>query len=369
LLGLLLGGCVLEPVDLDGKACPCASGWVCDPDTQTCRAGAVDPASSTGGSSGLAETSTGGNPSSTSADPGTSTTGAIPGRFDVVSFSADWSTPESIHWTWEVEGDEADFHAWEIHVAADEAGLDTSPQVYDGDTNPELGRFVLKNTAGVDPVVASLTRGLEPSTEYVARLFVFDTSGGVSQSSNLAVRRTSDAPTQSLLLFDDEPIPAGSYPLPECLQRSEMAPAEGSHHLSASLWCDAEAGAVCEQPLQPGVECWENLRLESLQLSLDGLGGGDLSDAFLEFSLAIDVPDGVEGHGWWGSAGVRIGEGTREYSPLTYPADGAYHRFQVPLTQMGIGLDELGETLQGPRLGSQWQHGSTLRLDAVYVRW
>ena len=375
LLGIsavVLGGCVLEPVELDGRACPCVSGWVCDPSTETCRRSAQE----TSGGVGSSGTTGSEPPASTSAaDPTTtasaeSSTGTPPGRFDVQAFSADWSTPESIHWTWDVVGEEGDFLAWELRVATDQAGLDAGEgvMVFDDSTNPELGRFVLKNTAGVDPVVAAVTRGLTPSTEYVARLLVYDTAGGVSQSPNVAIRRTTEPPTQSVVLFADDPWSAG-YPLPGCMERTDVAPFEGSHHQEVQIWCDGAGDPSCTLLEETSAECWENLRFEEMGESLSGLGGGDLADAFLEFSLAVIAPEGVEGHGWWSSAGVRIDGMPREYKPLTFPADGTYHRFQVPLTQMNITLDDLAGPLGGPRVGSRWQHGTVLRLDEVRVRW
>ncbi len=352
-MGLVLGGCVLPSVELDGKACPCEPGWTCDASTQTCRA-AVD-----------------------SADPESDATSGEPGtgapqtpRFDILSFSADWSTPESIHWTWEVEGADEDFHAWALWLATDEAALDDEAEVlvFDGRSNPELDRFVLKNTQGIDPVVATLTRGLRPNTPYFARLFVFDTAGDRWQSPNVAVRSTTLQPNAERVLFDEEPLNGGAYPNPVCFQRTDAAPLAGSHHYSLALRCDSDGDQTCEAGDPDVAECWENLRLENLGIGLDDLGGGDFTDAFLEFHLAIDTDD-PEGHGWWSSAGLAIDETIFGVAPLTFPADGTYHRFQIPLTQMGITLDAIADPIHSVRIGSQWQYGTTLRLDAVRVRW
>lgn len=32
----LVGACTFEPVDLEGRSCPCASGWICDEDRMVC---------------------------------------------------------------------------------------------------------------------------------------------------------------------------------------------------------------------------------------------------------------------------------------------------------------------------------------------
>ena len=370
-LGLLLG-CVLQPVDLDGKACPCASGWVCDEATQTCRGASMG---TTGfASTGPASTSTGEPLASTSdgSSSGSSvdTSGDGPtARFEVLAFSADWSTPESIHWTWDVSGEEADFHAWEVWVAADESALTNGAgvQVFDGATNPELDRFVLKNTEGVDPVVGTLTRGLAPGTDYFAKLIVFDTSGGRSESPNVAVRTTTVAPTEAVVVFADDPLAGGAYPLPVCFTRSDVAPYAGTHGFAVELGCTA-ADATCERPDPAVAECWENLRLQQMSIPLTGLGGGDLTDAFLEFHLAIDAPDATEGHGWWSMAGIHIEGQNFAYAPLTIPATAQYERFQVPLAVLGVTLDDLG-SLTRFYVGSTWQNGADLRVDEVRIRW
>ncbi|MCK6538349.1 MAG: hypothetical protein L6Q84_35705, partial [Polyangiaceae bacterium] len=55
--GLLLFACAVDQVDLEGKQCPCAKGWTCDPTTQRC----VQPSGSGGaGGTGGSAGSTGG---------------------------------------------------------------------------------------------------------------------------------------------------------------------------------------------------------------------------------------------------------------------------------------------------------------------
>jgi hypothetical protein len=42
LVTLGAAGCVLAPIDLAGRPCPCAEGWTCDPENDTCIEGALD---------------------------------------------------------------------------------------------------------------------------------------------------------------------------------------------------------------------------------------------------------------------------------------------------------------------------------------
>jgi|GEM_PF-1330223 len=384
LLGLV-NGCVLPAIDLEGKACPCAEGWVCDEATQTCRMGTAESGGGTTGIQGSGSSASTGvgatTDASTTTAPGSSsdgsetTGGPIPGRFEVLSFSADWSTPESIHWTWDVAGDEADFRGWVLWLATDEAALESGDGVlvFDGETNPELDRFTLKNTKGVDRVVASLTRGLEPGTDYYAKLVVLDTAGGRSESPNVAVRSTTDAPTEDIVLFDEEQLSGGAYPLPTCFGFSDEEPYAGSSHYQLDLLCHVgEMGMpeqTCDTPDPRVVECWENLRLQEFSVPLTGLSGGDLADAFLEFHISVDPGEAVDGHGWWSSAGVQIGGQGFGFWPLTIPATREYERFQIPLSVLGVTLDDLASPADRVYAGSVWQNGSTLRFDEARIRW
>lgn len=77
LLASQWASCTVEEIDLGGKRCPCADGWVCDPETELCTP-APDPA--TGGSGGKLEAGTD-SPADVSSDVsvgGTGGTGGAP---------------------------------------------------------------------------------------------------------------------------------------------------------------------------------------------------------------------------------------------------------------------------------------------------
>lgn len=59
-VGVTLWACTVDSVDLRGKECPCADGWVCDTVTNRCVAQIAD-SGSTGGAAGSAGTSSGGS--------------------------------------------------------------------------------------------------------------------------------------------------------------------------------------------------------------------------------------------------------------------------------------------------------------------
>lgn len=342
-LVVLLTACVVADVDLEGKACPCAPGWTCDEPSQICVR---------------------------------DDDGEQAGAFEVVSFAADWSTPHAIHWTWEVVGDAADFHAWEVHLAASAEALDagTDVIVVDGTTNPELDRFFLRNTESDEPVVGTVTRDLEPEREYFARLHVLDTAGGRSTSANVAVRATTAAPIDGVAIFaDDEPFPPG-YALPVCYARSDATPHSGTHHYELVHGCTAGGDPSCTHD-DPGatVECWENLRWQDMAIDLGpDFAASEFNDAYIEMWVAIDVSavtSGAAGHGWWAQLRLRAADTLWSYDPLTLPADGAYHRHELPLAQVGLDHATLGGVVQGLDVGSEWAHGTVIRVDEAWIRW
>ncbi len=374
-------GCTVAPVDLDGKRCPCADGWVCDEASDRCRTadagtgvGSSDVSSgisSSEGSSAVPDSTTAA--ASTTVEPTGDPSGQpVEDAFTVVSFAADWSTPNAIHWRWEVQGEASDFRAYEVWIADTAAAVDdpATAVVFDGDVNPELDRFELRNSGDADLVEATITDALSPGTEYFARLHVLDTAGGRTTSANVAVRSTTAAPIDGVVVFGDEsPFPPG-YPLPACYVRSDAAPYGGTtHHFELAHFCSAGGTSSCIEADTAEPECWENLRWEGLEVAIAQLDAGDFTDAYLELAIAVDPPGDAIGHGWWSTVGVRVGDQNRSFSPLTIRADGEYRLVQVPLAQMGTTHAELAGQIQGARVGSTWHTGSVIRVDEAWIRW
>ena len=356
-LVVALGSCTVPSLDLSGRPCPCLDDWVCNPDTRTCEPAA---AGSTGG----------GDTSDASSDPtAASGDGSTSPGFHIVDFAGDWSTPTTIHWAWTVEGEEASFHAYEVWVATSEAALssDADAVVFDATVNPELSRWILDNTNDPEPVAGTITDGLEPGTEYFARLFVLDTAGGRTASPNVAVRSTAALPVDEHVIYADDP-PAGGLALPLCMTRTDAAPAAGStHHYAHVMKCSPTLGSQCEEG--GAAECWENLRLQNLPLSPLVLGDGEFAGAFLEAYVAIDGAS-AGAHGWWSEFGLQ--DATQQwhaYKGLTLRADGSYRRYEIPLSRLGLTADTFDGTAVGFRVGSTFPDGTTVRFDEVRVRW
>ncbi len=361
-LAVSAASCVVPSIDLDGRPCPCVDGWVCNPDTMVCeRTGGDGDADDSGGSDGTTVGET------TVASGGADTASAP--AFDVLAFTADWSTPTSIHWAWDVAGEEADFHAYEVWIATSEAALTagTDVHVVDDTINPELSRWTLNNTTDIDAVVGTITDGLQPGVEYFARLHVLDTAGGRTSSPNVAVRSTTSAPVSAYVVFADDP--PGGLTLPECMARVDSAPAQAStHHYAHVMRCDPELGTSCTTGGAP--ECWENLRLQNLPGEDLMLGNGEFTDAFVEAWVAIDGVDDAAAHGWWSELGIATGDGSwHVYRGLTLRADGTYRRYEIPLTQLGLTPETFDGIVTGFRVGSTFPDATTVRFDEVRIRW
>ncbi|MBV1857786.1 MAG: hypothetical protein KUG77_05185 [Nannocystaceae bacterium] len=382
LLGLLLGagGCAVPSLDLDGRPCPCVDGWQCDAGTQTCTREANQSSGIAESSTSAPGTSNGTSTTATTAVDAESSTGTpAEHAFDVLAFSADWSASESIHWTWELQGAEEDFRAFELWIATSADALEEGDVVVvDREANPELGRFSLLNTDGVDYVLGTISHDLQPGVEYYGQLHVLDTSGGRSISPNFAVRSTTAEPTSNLVLFADENLFPPGYPLPECMDRTETAPSQGSHHFELLVACTVETDPeseeevfvpTCEKPLKPAAECFENLRLQGMELPAANIGGGDFAEAFVELDIAIEPPSDNPAHGWWSDISIQTSDGWPGLRGITVRADGGYRRYQIPLSQMGLTAEAFDGVVRGIRLGSTWHDGVVVRLDEVRLRW
>lgn len=339
-------GCTVDSLDLSGRPCPCLPDWECNPDTQTCERAGDDDSGDGASGDGASDVA----------------------PFDGIELSADWSTPTAIHWAWTLTGDAADFHAYELWVATSASALDggTDVRVFDGATNPELSRWILNNTNDPEPVLGTITDGLEPGVEYFARLFVLDTAGGRTPSDNVAVRATMMTPVSDYLVYGDEPTGNGN--LPWCMTRTDTAPAAGStHHYAHVMQCDPDNGSGCEGGGAP--ECWENLRLHNIEGPSLTLGDGEFAGAFLEAYVAIDGA-AADAHGWWSEIGIQsAGDSWHNYKGMTLRADGTYRRYEIPLTQLGLTADTFDGTVTGFRVGSTFPDATTVRFDEVRIRW
>ena len=217
-LALGLPGCVVEPVDLSGKGCPCAPGFRCDEGADRCvRDGAECDALVT-----------------------------------VEGFRAAWATANVIRWEWEPAGDREDFVRYEIEIAERVEDLGTErARVVDADENPELGSFVLPRTGGADDVVThSATFAHAAEATHVAQLLVTDRAFCTFRSAMAGISTTLDPPEEIVLFRDARPDPGFAVPS----QLSVVDDGSGNfvteHVPSRDAECVASGEGVCSQNLR-----------------------------------------------------------------------------------------------------------------------
>ncbi len=331
-IGLGLG-CSVDAPDYAAKGCPCIAGWRCDDLTQTC----VQQAS-------------GGN-----------------ALISIGDFRGAWSTPNQIRWTWEPQGNAADFSEYELIVGTSEAGVLAREGVrqFTSAENPELGRFLLPRTGGEEPLRATTSDQLDPDTLYYAQLVVTDTRLNTSTSS-VAALRTGLAPQSSVELYDDS-TPSG-YFQPACIQESQSFPyGNSTEHLEYVVQCEG-VEAMCSSG--GASQCWLQMKLADQGFDLSGLSAGNLQSAYLEFAVAIESAVDI----YWGAVDVSVGGRAFGLEPYSFRADGAYRLYQVPLTaftDQGNPLDTatLATPIDQFFIGGSLPEGAKVYLDSIYARW
>lgn len=223
--------------------------------------------------------------------------------------------------------------------------------IFDGDSveHPELRRSALPNTNSNDEVDRVILRDLEPNKTYYVRLTVFDTSGAVSCSRVLEALTWT--PTSNRVPIYDESPP--SAPLPICAEHIENTSMASSGHFFAryTARCErAETGmglAVCEEPETVAETCYENLRLNGLDLVQAHITEGQFEAvAHLRLDLALDETE----HAFWSEFGLLGPAPSEEDDPnalpgssylwladrRTFVADGTYRTFTAPLSTMNL---------------------------------
>ena len=155
--GLAIASCTVE-VDLEGKACPCASEYECDTARNVC-VERVCAASAT-------------------------------------NIAVLWSTPNTIAVRWESTGDPDSFLKYELFVSESESDVTEGAVVPIGeDTNPELASYF----DGDSTTKTAIIGGLEPNTIYFVGLSVTDSA---SCETRLAALQKRTAPPHV-----NDPIP------------------------------------------------------------------------------------------------------------------------------------------------------------------
>jgi hypothetical protein len=338
---LLVAGCTVGPLPVEGTRCPCGSGAVCDPCTQQCVA------------EGQPLSSCGNDPSA---------------AIQVSNLRAEWATPNMILWRWDLadSNDPDQLGGFRLVVGeseqdvVDESG---SARVFSATDNPELARYFLPRANGEDRVLMTLSDGHDPSSLYFARLVASDSLARVS-STEVAQKRTQDPSVRAPIVIFDEPPAALSLP-------AEYALKMGGAY--AGEYCFEWQAVNCQ-------DCFENLRHYELAMQLDPLisVGGFSTTAYIEFSVEVDgeVPS------YWSDVRLKFGPtaapnngttgGFRGYTIRTTTDVPGYRTYQVPLRALAAdgGLLQyaaLADPLQEVSIGGGWDAGASVRIDAVRI--
>lgn len=315
LVSLCFAGCVVEPVDLTDKRCPCAAPATCDEATQRC----------VGGPDGC--------------DP----------LVSVNDFSARWATAHDIWFDWTPVGEREDFVSYAIEIVADTPDF-SNATVVDADANPELGGYVLPRTGGADNVVThTAVRGLERSTLYHARLVVTDRSSCVYRSAPAAIRTTMEGPEPVPIYTGPRPPPP-AFPIPDDLDVVDdgMGGECTEHRPLDDDECVMSEEGVCSQ----------NIRWSGLEVDASDISEGELSElAYLEIVLTTDVNVPSFYSRFWLQTS---GGGIYRVEPFTIPAGLERATLEVPVDQLVDGdraLDHAtlqAETISEVNVGGQW---------------
>ena len=281
-----------------------------------------------------------------------------PGLFKVSTLQASWSTPNVIRWAWDVQGDPTLFKGFTLitgRSAADVVDRAGSATLWTAAQNPELGRYELN--VG-EPVLATMTDGHTPATQYFAQLLVDDSGGGQS-ASPLASTSTAAQGNAEIVIFSE--ADTKGYSIPDTFVFTTGPGAyQGTHYYRYQAKCGA-------------ADCWENLRRQEVQVSTAALPAGAFAQAFCELAIACDGSSSI-----WSDMWMRFGDVSKtlwHFDAYTIRCDGNYRLYQIPLHVFQSG----GSTLQAAEAasglyelmvaGGQWKNGAVVRADEVRFRW
>ncbi len=300
----------------------------------------------------------------------------------VSNLRALWTTPNSIQWEWTVSDASPDqLASYELVVGPEESdvtGRTPRAEIWDARRNPELGRYLLLNTPGVTKVSSTITFGHAPATDHWGQLVAIDQAG--RRSFTAVVRARTGIAVDQITLVPDAPCASGCTTLPTWYERSTQGANEGAACHRAFICCDAEPvpdKRVCDRVSS----CYENLRIQHLPAQLGRLTAGAFaSSAFLEFAVAHRSP--VQSA--WSQTWLTIGDfdcGFKcifIYQGFTFPPDGTYRTFQIPLRHLRnrygllLSFEEMRArkfTVAEFAVGGNWTAGAEVRVDSIRVRW
>ncbi len=194
----LVAACSIGDLDLNGRACPCAEGYVCDLSTNRCVTGLPDAAAAV-------------------ILPDAADAAAIPSLVTVSGLGATWVAPAMIRWDWTLTGAAADFRAYEVVTGPTADAIDkrVGVDVITSIVRPELGGFDLRGRLTSGAVAMwTLTEVRTPALKQFMQVKVTDVKGRSSLTA-IASATSAAKTTAQLVIFDGTAsktsVPAAEY--------------------------------------------------------------------------------------------------------------------------------------------------------------
>lgn len=352
---LASAGCAVADLDLAGKECPCADGYVCDTASNTCVAAGDAPPG----------------------DAGAGPDAPSQPRILVSGLKATWTTANAIRWDFVAEGDPTDFAKYEVVTGPSDAAVRTRAagvRVWGPDDNPELGAFAGRNQvpAGQKIGLWTVTDEHGEGATVFAQVVATDKSGATS-ASNVASAKTPKTSGKHII-FSEADIAGTS--IPTSFARSQDRPYK-------PRYCYAVDALRC-----PGGDatCFLGVEKSKIDDPLTDLPDAAFGGAFLEIAVAgkAAVP------GYYSTVGLAIGSDACatnapntcrwRYTGWTFRAGDQYRLLQVPLSQLrrvsnnatALTVDELKakqSNLYGFFVQGTWTDKAAVRVDEISVRW
>lgn len=345
-------GCSVGLLDLEGKACPCADGYVCKEPENVCV---------------LPSTAAFDGPNFET-DAGAETDGARPdaaSRIQVSALTSPWQTANTIRWDWQVDGDSAAFQAYKIEWADSAEKLERGiTQSFGGADKPELAAFRPwdGNTSGPFKMWTT-TQGHGVNTKYFARVTVTEASGATSTTAVASAKTTSlvAAPNVRVLFDGSKPVTA----TPSTFTYRTGGGIEPHYRFVAE--CDAN-------------RCDVNLQLTGLGTSLTPFTQENFDAAFLEVRLSITSTASTG----FDSVISVIPPGCPRDSSCGWTFSGWSQRWgenrpplQVPLRELDTPTGKLtfaqiqtsGFAVAGISIAGSWAGGALFRLFDARIKW
>jgi hypothetical protein len=365
LVGLAFSACTVGAIDFTGKPCPCADGWICNSNTQTCErtdAGLLPPSKLPPEDGGIVLSDDGGGPQP---------------RIVPSALTATWTTGTTVGWTWNTTGDPADFDHWEII---------TGPTQNDVSTHSLNSRTV---TAKELPDLTSFERVDRRTDDRIPRFFavtidhprgaeVFASVIGVDRFGNRAPTPIASgktvATTKELVIFSEQPMPGTSSP--DTFVRDTDRPRSGRFVYGSKVVCDA-GQATCSVVLK------QILREAGVgQVTLKGLGfdAAAFDRAYLQIAIAGNanvLPLYSSGVSLFTCNGP-LADACRYRLPgFFFLGDTVYRVVEAPLRELrdpdrnALRFDILAATgfeISGINLLGTWRANAKVRVDDISIR-